>query len=146
MQHESEAFLIVQAGALRCALPLAHVREVMRPLPVKTAAGLASGVLGASVIRGVPLPVLSLAHLLHQPQVEPARFVVLRTPGRDCVLAVDAVHSIDHLPADTWQQLPSLLRRVESAEQIGAEDQDLIVSLSMARIVSELPLPEALSA
>ena len=136
----------MQAGALRCALPLLQVREVMRPLPVKAASGLAPGVLGATVVRGVPLPVISLTRLLHQPEEQPRRFVVLRTPGRDCVLAVDAIHSIDRMPAETWQQLPNLLRRVESAEQISTEDQDLIVSLSMARILAELPPPEVVQA
>lgn len=118
----------------------------MRPLPVKVVSGLAPGVLGASVVRGVPMPVISLARLLRQPEEPPSRFVVLRTPGRDCVLAVDAIHSIDRMPAKTWQQMPNLLRRVESADEIGAEDQDLIVSLGMARILSELPPPEAVQA
>ncbi len=133
----------MQAGALRCALPLTQVREVMRPLPLKTVTGLAPAVLGASVVRGIPLPVVSLARLLHQPDEQPSRFLVLRTPGRDCVLAVAAIHSIARVTADAWQQMPSLLRRMEFAEQIGAEDQDLIVSLSTARLLSELPPPEA---
>lgn len=137
--ESTNSFLIVTAGALRCALPLSVVREVMRPQPVKAAAGLAPSVLGASVIRGLPLPVVSLCRLLHQPEAEETRFVVVRTPGRDCVLAVGAIQSISSVDPGAWQKMPNLLRRIESAEAISVDDQDLMVSLSMARLIAELP-------
>lgn len=142
MENRSEPFLIVQTGALRCALPLSQVREIMRPLPVRAVPGLAPAVLGVSVIRGTGLPVLSLGRLLRQNDLTESRFVVLRTPGRDCVLSVGSVHGIASVDASTWQEMPKLLARVEAAEQMQAEDGDLMVSLSMARLLSELPSPE----
>lgn len=114
----------------------------MRPLPVRTVEGLSSAVLGVSVIRGIPTPVVSLSRLLSQPQTKDTRFVVLRTPGRDCALSVDQVHSIESLGEAAWQAMPNLLARVDSAAQIRAEDEDLIVSLNMARLIAELPAPE----
>lgn len=142
MDHSFETFLIVEAGAFRCALALLQVREIMRPLPVKSAAGLSPVVLGVSVIRGEALPVVSLARLLRQPDAEESRFVVLRTPGRDCALSVGAVHGIAGIDPSEWRQMPKLLSRVDSAAQILADDEDLMVSLSMARLVDELPPPE----
>lgn len=116
----------------------------MRPLPVRTASGLASAVLGLSVIRGVPLPVVSLSRLLSQPDAEESRFVVLRVGDRDCALSVGAVHTIAAVDSATWQEMPRLLTRIDSAEQIRADDQDLMVSLSMGRLIAELPPPEPL--
>ena len=135
--------MVVQAGELRCALPVSVVREIMRPMPVRRVAGMAAAVRGVSIIRGEPIPVVSLDRLLGQPEAEERRFVVLRTPGRDCALAVDQVHTLRSVKSDVWQAMPRLLSRMESAAQMVAEDQDLVVSLNMARLVAELPPPEA---
>lgn len=132
----------MQAGELRCALPLSLVREIMRPLPVRSAGSLAPSVRGVSIIRGAPLPVVSLSRLLGQPEAEDRRFVILRTPGRDCALSVERVEAIASVSASAWQTMPALLARIESAEQICADDQDLMVSLNMSRLMAELPPPE----
>jgi purine-binding chemotaxis protein CheW len=144
LDHRATPFLIVQAGLLRCALPLSAVREVMRPLPIKTAAGLPPAVLGASIVRGVPLPVVSLPLLLNQPETTGTRFVVVRTPGSDCVLAVDGVDSITRMDSAQWQALPNLLRRMQFAGEIAAADEDLAVTLDLGRVVAELKLAEEL--
>ena len=86
---------------------------------------------------------VSLPRLLQQPESDEKRFVLLRTPGRDCALSVDLVHAVSSVKRDQWQAMPGILNRIEAAEQILAEDRDLIVSLRMARLMSELPLPEA---
>lgn len=142
MDSSCASFLVVQAGDLRCAVPLSLVREIMRPLPIRTVAGLLPAVLGMSVVRGAPIPVVSLSRLLHQPQANATRFVVLRTAGRDCALAVEQVHDIASMSAADWEAMPSLFSRVESAAEIHAEDQDLVVSLNMARLMAELPAAE----
>lgn len=129
---------MVRAGALRCALPLAMVREVMRRQPLARAENLAPGVLGVSVVRGEAVPVVSLGSLLEQPPEAESRFVVVRTPGKDCVLAVSAVESIVRIEPDRWQQMPKLLRRLSFAEEIAAADQDLIVTLDTARLIEHL--------
>jgi purine-binding chemotaxis protein CheW len=142
LKQISETFLVVQAGGLRCALPVSLVREIMRPLPVRSAAGLGPAVRGVSVIRGTAMPVVSLSRLLGQPEAEDRRFVVLRTPGRDCALSVEQVHALTTVKTDEWQAMPRLLSRMESAAQILAEDEDLMVSLNTARLIAELPPAE----
>jgi purine-binding chemotaxis protein CheW len=139
LEHKTETFLVVRSGDLRCALPLSQVREIMRPLPVNAAEGLPPGVLGISLVRGVPLPVVSLASLLRQPGGQESRFVVVRTPGRDCVLAVDEVNSITDFEAHAWQQMPKLLQRIAFAAEIAAADEDIVVTLDTGRIVAEFP-------
>jgi purine-binding chemotaxis protein CheW len=136
-------FLIVRAGALRCALPLSQVREVMRLLPIKAADGLLPGVLGATVVRGNPLPVVGLPQLLKQSSANVSRFVVVTTLGRECVLAVDHVEAISSLEEAEWQRMPNLLQQISSADEIAAVDRDLIVTLDMGRLMAALPEPEA---
>lgn len=143
MKQALETFLIVQAGDLRCALPISLVREIMRPLPLRRAEGLAAAVRGVSVIRGAAIPVVSLSRLLGQPEADDRRFVVLRTPGRDCALSVEHVHAISSMKMEDWQALPKLLAPMESAAEILTEGQELIVSLNLARLIAELPPPEA---
>lgn len=137
-----KSFLIIRTGALRCALPISVVREVMRPLRIKAAGGLLPGVLGAAIVRGNPLPVISLGVLLRQPEEPLARFVVVRTPGRDCVLACASIESITGLDDSEWQRLPTLLESIEAAQQIAVTDRDLVVTLDMAWVSQALPPPE----
>ena len=56
--------LILLAGDQLCALPVGHVGETMRPLPVETLAGGPPFAPGVSVIRGQPTPVVDLAEVL----------------------------------------------------------------------------------
>lgn len=139
MPSRPEFFLIVRAGSLRCALPLSRVGEVMRPLPVKAARGAGPGVLGAAVVRGEPLAVVSLSELLQQAGGQATRFVVVRTPGRACVLAVEAVEAIAPLEDSAWQKLPKLLQNLDTADEIAAMDEELVVTLNLGRVLEKLP-------
>lgn len=141
----AETFLLVDAGALRCALPLSLVREVMRPLPLRLIDGLGPAVLGAAIVRGIPLPVLSLPLLLGQTPSAAGRFVVFSAGEKDCVLAVDAVRQIASIHGEQWRQKPRLLDRVEFADRLAVEDHDLIASLDTARLLAEIPTVEAWS-
>ena len=69
---------------------------------------------------------------------------MLRTPGRDCALSVDHVYAISSVKREQWEALPSVFSRIEAAEQIVTEDRDLVISLRLARLISELPSPEAI--
>jgi purine-binding chemotaxis protein CheW len=103
--------LIVTAGAVSCAIPLEHVVETMRPLPIEAVAGLPSFVLGVSVIRGVPTPVVDLAALLEGASGAPGRFVTLRLGDRSAALAVLGVAGVRSLDPGQLSSLPPLLRQ-----------------------------------
>src|SRR5437762_829083 len=95
-------FLLVAAGTLRCAIPLVHVVETMRPLALTAVAhlpGVPAHVMGMSAVRGTPLVVVDLAGLLGQPGVQAARFVVVRAGERRIGLLVNAVLGIVAFPA-----------------------------------------------
>ena len=132
--------LIVAVGSRACAIPLAHVVETMRPLPLEPIAGMPSFVLGLSVIRGVPTPVVDLAAVLGGSlTIAPTRFVVLRLGERVVALAVDRVIGVRELDATRLQEMPPLLRSAsaDAIEAIGTLDARLLVALRATRILTD---------
>ena len=93
--------LVFRAGSQLCALPLADVVETMRPLPVRPLAGMPPHVLGISVVRGTPVPVIDVAELLGAGDVDtaPTRFVVIRAGAGQAALATGPVVGIETLTA-----------------------------------------------
>ncbi|MBI5684194.1 MAG: purine-binding chemotaxis protein CheW [Verrucomicrobia bacterium] len=131
--------LVLRTGALRCALPLCHVVETMRPLPAQPVANAPAFVSGAAVVRGEALPVVDLGSLLGASAGKPARFVVVRAGERKVVLAVEAVVGIHELPGGTLAGVPPLLSQAEAGiiTAIGSLDQELLLVLQAARIVPD---------
>ncbi len=68
--------LLVRAGEVVCALPLAAVRRVVRALPVHPLPGGAPAVAGLAEFAGEPLPVLDLARLVEAPPAGTPAFPV----------------------------------------------------------------------
>ncbi len=94
--------VLFRVGACVCAIPVEHVAETMRPLPVERLAGLPPFVLGVSVVRGIPQPVVDAARMLDVATVAPGRFVALRVGARGVILAVEAVLGVRALPPDEY--------------------------------------------
>jgi len=97
-------YLLLQAGEVRCALPLSQVRRVVRALPVHPLPGSASELLGLAEFSGEPLAVLDLAQLVSaQPGAHPSFPVTVvawagRPEARESVgLAADAALEIVEL-------------------------------------------------
>jgi purine-binding chemotaxis protein CheW len=59
--------LVVGVKGRLCAVPLTHVIEIMRPLPVEPISDVPLFVQGVSIIRGIPTPVVDLGALLGAP-------------------------------------------------------------------------------
>jgi purine-binding chemotaxis protein CheW len=134
-----QSVLIVGVGTLRCALPLALVVETTRPLPLCPLAGAAEFVLGTSVIRGEPVPVVDLAGLLGAAPARPARFVVVRAGERRVALATDAVIGVRDIAVETMAPVPPLLAvaRPDAAMALGVLDRELLLVLQTAHIVPD---------
>lgn len=130
-----------------CALPLAHVVETLRPLPVEPLAGAPAFVQGLCVIRGEPRPVVDAARLLSTPAPgEPpttARFVTVRTGAQQVALAVDAVLGVRTVPPESLQDLPPLLQEAcaEAVAAIGRLDAELLLVLRSSRLLPAAGLP-----
>jgi len=131
--------LVCRVGGRLCAIPLAHVVETMRPLPVVALFDMPSFVLGVAVIRGEPTPVVALGNLLGALHGAPMRFVTVRVGPRTVALAVDAVIGVRDLAAMATVDLPPLLGEAstEVLSRMGALDSELLVVLQSAGRVPE---------
>lgn len=131
--------LVFRVGPRRCALPVAHVVETMRPLPVAGVAGVPPAVLGVAVIRGAPAPVVDLAQVMAVTDAgAPGRFVLVRVGGRRAALAVTEVLGVYALDAAVFEALSPLLRDEAGAvSAIGVHDREILSMLDGARVVPE---------
>jgi purine-binding chemotaxis protein CheW len=136
-EAETGFSLICRAGTVLCALPVAHVVETMRPLPLDVLPGTPHFVAGVAVVRGVPLPVIVVSRLFGGEDRRPDHLVVVRIGQRRVGLAVDAVVGVRALSGEMLQRLPPLLRDAshDAVEDIGTLDGELMVVLQAAHVV-----------
>jgi purine-binding chemotaxis protein CheW len=124
--------IIVGLNSCVCAVPLTHVIETMRPLPVEPISGVPSFVQGISIIRGIPTPVVDLGAILGTPGERAERFVTLRVGDKQVALSVNAVLGVRDLDAImTMRELPPLLQRASKdvVETIGTLDEQVLMVL-----------------
>jgi purine-binding chemotaxis protein CheW len=133
--------LIAQVGTLACAIPVEHVVETMRPLPVEPLGHGAAYVRGVAVIRGEPTIVIDAAVLFGQDAKPSAgarsRFVVVRAATKTAALLVDSVDEVRAIAQAELGALPALARSASSdvIAAIAAVDSALVVMLEAAKLV-----------
>lgn len=135
---QSGLMLLVQARTRVCALPLSHVVETMRPLPIQPVPVAPAFILGLSVIRGEPVPVVDLGALLGCPEpAQSRRLVAVRMGERRAALAVEAVLRIVSETALERRALPPLLRSAgdRTVAAVSALDREFLSILETAHLV-----------
>ena len=141
MTEEVPKALVVRAGTRVCAIPVSHVVETMRPLPIETLAGTPRFVRGVSVIRGAVLPVLDLEGLLGGGDAAAGygRLVTVKIDEQRLALGVDEVLGIRNLRSSRLETLPPLLQHAGRGviEALGAADSQVLVLLRVVRMVPE---------
>ena len=144
---ETNLCLVFRVLTFHCALPLEHVSETMRPLPVEPIAGVISPVSGVAIIRGGPVPVVDVARLIAGRRSQPSRFVTVDVAARRVALAVDTVVGVRTIHTEALNELPPLLQDAPAdvIAGIGTLDAELLVVLRCARLVPE-PIWDALEA
>jgi purine-binding chemotaxis protein CheW len=133
------SWLLCRAGNCLCALPLEHVVEIMRVLPIEAISGAPRYVRGLCIIRGSPTPVVDTALLIGDAVTRPERLVTIRTGGRIVALAMEAVLGIRMIDAQAGGQLPPLLRDAarDTITSIGTLDAALLFFLRAARVIPD---------
>lgn len=131
------SWLLCRAGTRLCAIPLEHVIEIMRVLPIEVVAGAPPYMRGVSIIRGSAVPVVDTGLLIGDHATKSERLVAIRSGSRTIALAADAVLGIRAIGARMLHDLPPLLRDAasETIAAIGALDAELLFFLRAARIV-----------
>lgn len=131
------SWLLCRAGAIRAALPIEDVVETMRMLPLSQFENTPPYVLGLSIIRGVPAPVVDIGRIVNAEPGNAARLVTVRRPGTIIALAVDDVIGITAFAPDALAKLPALLQGTasETIAGVGALDVELLVFLSTSRLL-----------
>jgi purine-binding chemotaxis protein CheW len=120
-----------------CALPIGMVHEIMRPLPVEPMAWTPHFVLGASVIRGDPVPVIDGGRLFGEDAAEPRRLVLIRVGERRVALLVDDVVDVRAIDAASLSALPGLLSDAsgDRVAMLGSLDGEFLFVLQAARLL-----------
>lgn len=134
-----DTWLLCRTCTLLCALPLNHVIEIMRVLPVEAISGAPHFVRGLSIIRGSPVPVVDTGKLFGEQGTPSARLVTIRVGDRTVALAVDEVLGVRAIETDVVVALPPLLRDAggDALSAIGTLDAELLLFMNAARIVPD---------
>jgi purine-binding chemotaxis protein CheW len=142
-EAEQLCLLVVAGGMHRVGIPLASVRETMRPLALEPLRGTPSFVLGLAIIRGASVPVVDLGALFGHATASTnvRRFVTLELEGRSVALAVSAVEGVRALDSRDFSAMPPLFARAagEAIEALTLHDAGLLFVLSATRLVPHLP-------
>ncbi len=133
------SWLLCRTGAQLCAIPIEHVIETMRVLPIEVVSRTPRYVRGLCIIRGSPVPVVDPGLLFGDQATQIGRLVVIRTGSRIISLAVETVLGIWAIGAETFSHLPPLLRdaATDTIDAIGTLDAELLFVLRTARIVPD---------
>lgn len=131
--------LVCRVQTRLCALPLKHVVETLRALPIEPMAGAPPFVLGLAVIRGAPLPVVDAGRLLGTDGARAKRFVSVNAGSRRVALAVDHVVGVRTVAPESLVALPPLLHVAESdvIAAIGLLDAELLLVLQSTRLLPD---------
>lgn len=123
--------LLVGVGASTCGLPLTHVIETMRPLPIERIAGAPPYVCGVSIVRGVLTPVVDLGMVLGMPADAGGRFVTLRLDDKQVALSVSSVLGVRQIDGHKMEEMPPLLQDAtkETIESIATLDMRMLLVL-----------------
>ncbi len=137
------SLLVCRAGGRFIALPIQAVIETMRPLPIDPIPGAPQYVLGVSVIRGIPVPVLDMPALVTGSPTQAGRFVTIRPDhgdsARSVALAVDDVAGLRQLETTDLTAVPGLLTEMDHGivSALGQLDDQLLLVLSHTRLLPE---------
>jgi purine-binding chemotaxis protein CheW len=138
--NPSGVAVVCRVGTRLCALPIEHVVETMRPLPLEPFADMPAFVIGLSIIRGKAVPVVLAAALFRAVEAEvPKRLLTLKVGERCIALAVDGVVGIRDLSTQALADIPPLLQgaSAEVVSTIGSLDSELLLVLRSGRVVPE---------
>jgi purine-binding chemotaxis protein CheW len=123
------------------ALPVTHVREILRVSTITRVPHAPPGVRGVTNLRGRVLPVVDLRCRLGLPAVEPtdtSRILVADSQGRVLGLLADGVRHVARLDRRQVQPVPADVLTTQSDYIVGAINMDdhMVILLHVDRVVA----------
>ena len=114
-----------------CAVPLTHVIETMRQLPIEPLAGVPAFVRGACIIRGKATPVVDCCAIMGMRSFDEDRFVTIRVGEKQVALSVGAVLGVREIESSSAAGVSRLLQGVSNdlIETIGTLDGEFLMVL-----------------
>lgn len=137
-----QKWVMCRVGPRICGVPLACVTETMRVLPITPLADPGGFVNGASIIHGMPVPVIDAGALFGEPPASRRRLVTINVGGRLVALAVDEVLGASEIAEHVLQELPPLLREAtaDAVHTIGVLDGEFLLCLEASRLIPDAVL------
>jgi purine-binding chemotaxis protein CheW len=132
-----EPWLFCRVASHLCAFPLSHVVETMRALTIEPLAGVPPLLLGLSVIRGEPTPVVDGAWLFGECAPRCGRFVLIRVGPRMVALAAEEIAGIRSVQKSTSDAFPPLIGDAHAMSALKALDHELAFFVDTARVVPD---------
>jgi purine-binding chemotaxis protein CheW len=132
-------WLLCRAATHLWAIPIEHVIESMRALPIEVVAGAPRYMRGLCIVRGAPVPVVDTGLLVADRPTAPNRLVCVRAGDRTIALVAESVLGLRSFRDQALSQLPLLLRdaAADAIVAIGTLDAELLFLLRTARIVPD---------
>lgn len=134
-------WVLCRVGPRICAVPLACVTETMRAMPVTPLADPGGFVTGASIIRGMAVPIIDAGALFGEPHATRRRLVTINVGRRLVALGVDEILSAGEIAGEA-EELPPLLREVsaDAVRAIGVHDGEFLLCLEASRLIPDATL------
>jgi purine-binding chemotaxis protein CheW len=142
-----EEWLTFFLGEEEYALPVAQVREILKPPPIAEVPRAPAHVLGVLMVRGEVVTVFDPRSRLGLPRVAPGRYarvLVCGDRGDPCGLLVDAVSQVVRLPVSAIEALPAGVGVASSGaiSAIGREHGRLFILLDLAAMLGDGAMEE----
>ena len=138
MIHDS---LIIRVASRLCALDVNHVDEILRPPAVERLVETPSFIRGASIVRGLPTPIVDLLEFLTGEKLaSPRRAVTVKLDGgRRAALLVSDVIGVRTLDSALLGDMPPLLNEAapDAIRTLGRLDDQLLTVLRLGRLVPD---------
>jgi chemotaxis signal transduction protein len=133
-----DRYLVVRTAHTRLALPPAHVRDVLRPLPLTTLPGTPDWVAGVANVRGDIVTVIDLAGFLDLGEAAPRRGLVIIQGTDGCVLGllVDDITGIRSVSVDADSPIDNRLSRFLA--KIGTDATGIVHRLAVTELLAAL--------
>ncbi len=138
MTEKTEQFVAFRVGSYFLAVPIARVKEVVRPLPITPLPSGPSFLEGIVELRGTVLPVLDLRKRLAQtPNGAPdkERFLIASIGGNIFALVADEVSDVLRIPTEEVKPAP-LQNQASAIDRVFRHQDELYLVLQLDLLLS----------